>query len=110
MAEHPKTPRRLKLEESLAGDPDDSFLQYGLAIQCLREGDLEEGRRMLRVLIEREPDDQIAAYQQLGQSYMDEGENQLARETFLAGIAKADAKGDIKAANEMRGFLELLGP
>ena len=39
-----KSPRRLKLEESLADDPSDTFLRYGLAVQCLREGDVDEGR------------------------------------------------------------------
>ena len=33
-----KSPRRLKLEESLAEDPADPFLRYGVALQCLREG------------------------------------------------------------------------
>ena len=40
-----KSPRRLKLEESLSEDPSDAFLRYGLALQCLREGDVDEGRR-----------------------------------------------------------------
>ena len=31
-----KSPRRLRLEESLAEDPADPFLRYGLALQCLR--------------------------------------------------------------------------
>ena len=34
-----KSRRRLMLEQSLAEDPADSFLRYGLAMQCLREGD-----------------------------------------------------------------------
>ena len=43
-----KSRRRLMLEQSLAEDPTDSFLRYGLAVQCLREGDVEEGRQRLR--------------------------------------------------------------
>ena len=39
-----KSPRRQMLEQSLAEDPGDTFLRYGLAMQCLREGDVEEGR------------------------------------------------------------------
>ena len=68
-----KSRRRLMLEQSLAEDPADPFLRYGLAMQCLNEGDVEEGRRGSRHLIADRPDDQVAAYQQLGQSYAADG-------------------------------------
>ena len=104
-----KSPRRLKLEESLADDPADTFLRYGLALQCLREGDVAEGRARLLALIDDHPDDQVAAYQQLGQSYMEAGELPQARETLRTGIAKARARGDWHAASEMEGFLAQTG-
>ncbi|MEW4567141.1 tetratricopeptide repeat protein [Tautonia sp. JC769] len=104
-----KSARRQALEESLAADPSDTFLRYGLALQCLREGDLDEGRERLEALIADHPDDQVAAYQQLGQSYMDEGDSERARDYFTRGIARAQVAGDLKAAGEMQGFLELLG-
>ena len=69
-----KSSRRVALEQSLAEDPTDSFLRYGLAMQCLREGDVEEGHERLLALIADHPDDQIAAYQQLGQSFAELGE------------------------------------
>ena len=97
------------LEESLAADPNDTFLRYGLAILCLQDGETDEGRQRLEALIDDHPDDQVPAYQQLGQSYMDDGDADMARAWFVRGIAKAQAKGDLKAAGEMQGFLELLG-
>lgn len=103
-----KSPRRLALEASLAEDPSDHFLRFGLAMQCLREGDLAEGRDRLKGLIADDPDGQIAAYQQLGQSYLDEGEAEPAREILTLGIAKARARGDQHAAAEMDGLLTLL--
>jgi predicted Zn-dependent protease len=103
-----KSSRRQMLEQSLAEDPGDTFLRYGLAIQCLREGDLEEGRARLHALIADHPDDQVAAYQQLGQSYAETGENDTARATLRAGIAKAQARGDWHAASEMEQLLESL--
>jgi uncharacterized protein HemY len=109
MSDPQKSRRRLALEESLAADPSDTFLRYGLALQCLQEGDTGEGRQRLEALIADHPDDQVAAYQQLGQSYMDEGDADRARSYFELGIAKAQAVGDLKAAGEMQGFLELLG-
>jgi predicted Zn-dependent protease len=103
-----KSRRRLMLEQSLAEDPADSFLRYGLAMQCLNEGDVEEGRRRLADLIADRPDDQVAAYQQLGQSYADKGETEAARRILLAGIEKARAAGDSHAAVEMEQTIAML--
>jgi len=104
-----KSARRLALERSLEEEPGDPFLRYGLALQCLREGDLDEGRERLRVLIAEYPEEQIAAYQQLGQSYVETGDQADARVIFRLGIAKALACGDGHAAAEMQAFLDQLG-
>ena len=82
--------RRLKLEASLAEDPGDAFLRYGLAVQCLREGDVDEGRQRLKALIADEPDDSIAAYQQLGQSYLDTEDYDAGRPDSAARNQKGD--------------------
>ncbi len=104
-----KSPKRIRLEQSLAEDPDDAFLRYGLALQCLHEGDVDEGRQRLLALVADRPDDQVAAHQQLGQSYMESGEVELARRWFVEGIARARARGDAHAAAEMEGFLDQIG-
>ena len=104
-----KSRRRLMLEQSLADDPTDSFLRYGLAIQCLREGDIEEGRERLLALIGDHPDDQVAAYQQLGSVLRRHGERQQAAVAMLrTGITKANAAGDWHAAAEMQQMLDSL--
>ena len=99
-----KSSRRQMLEASLAEDPADPFLRYGVALQCLREGDVEEGRSRLRELIADLPEDQVAAYQQLGQSYAETGERDEARAILRVGIAKAQKRGDWHAAAEMEGL------
>lgn len=103
-----KSPRRHQLERSLAEDPADTFLRYGLALQCLRDGDIEEGRGRLRALLADCPDE-VPAYQQLGQSYLEAGEHDEARTVLRQGVAKARAKGDDHAAAEMSGLLDLVG-
>lgn len=100
-----KSTKRRMLEASLAEDPGDVFLRYGLALQCLRDGDVPEGRERLLSLIADHPEDQVAAYQQLGQSFMDAGELVEAKAILKTGIAKARAVGDAHAAAEMDGFL-----
>jgi predicted Zn-dependent protease len=101
-----KTPRRRMLEASLAESPDDTFLRYGLAMQCLREGDLEEGRQRLQSLIADDPAGQIAAYQQLGQSYVDTGEFDAGLAILRDGIIRANAAGDTHAAGEMQYLID----
>lgn len=103
-----KSKRREMLEASLSEDPSDAFLRYGLAMQCLRDGDTVEGRERLIALIQDDPETQIAAYQQLGQSYLDTGEAEQARSILNTGIKKARASGDHHAAGEMDGLLSLL--
>ncbi len=104
-----KSPRRLTLENSLAADPSDTFLRYGLAVQCLREGDVEEGRSRLLALIADHPEDQVAAYQQLGQSYLESDELEDASRALRTGIEKARARGESHASAEMEGLLANLG-
>lgn len=102
-----KSPRRLMLERSLADDPGDAFLRYGLAMQCLRDGDVAEGRERLRALLGDDPG-QIAAYQQLGQSFADADEADEAAVVLRAGIEKARSTGDWHAAAEMEHILDSL--
>jgi predicted Zn-dependent protease len=101
-----KSERRLKLEMSLAEDPSDTFLRYGLALQCLREGDVDEGRARLHALIDDHPDNQVAAHQQLGQSYKDAGETEAAADVLGKGIALAKRLGDWHSAGEMQQLLD----
>ena len=103
-----KSPRRLQLERSVADDPSDSFLGYALALQCLRDGDLEEGRERLRSLMSAAVPESIAAHQQLGQSYLEAGEEDQAREVLRRGIEQARLRGDQHAAAEMEGLLAQL--
>jgi predicted Zn-dependent protease len=103
-----KSARRLALEASLAEDPRDAFLRYGLAMQCLREGDTDEGRQRLKDLIGDKPEESVPAYQQLGQSFAETDELEHARYWLELGIEKARKSGDMHAADEMQGLLDSL--
>lgn len=102
-----KSKRRQMLEQNLADDPDDPFLRYGLAMQCLGEADVQEGRDRLSALIADLPDapETIAACHQLGQSYLETNDFVLARQVLETGIAKARKQGNAHAAAEMDGLL-----
>jgi uncharacterized protein HemY len=67
-----------------------------------------EGRERLLALIADGPEVEIAAYQQLGQSYAEAEEFEDAARVLRTGVAKARAKGDAHAAAEMEGLLDSL--
>jgi predicted Zn-dependent protease len=103
-----KSAKRAALEASLADDPRDTFLRYGLAMQCLRDGDTDEGRDRLKGLIADHPEESVAAYQQLGQSFAETDELEHARYWLELGVEKANRRGDLHAAAEMQGLLDTL--
>jgi Tfp pilus assembly protein PilF len=96
--------RRAKLEAMLAQSPGDTFLGYGLAMEMIKEGDAEAGKKQLVQVIEANPDYQ-AAYFQLGQILTNEGEIEAAKGWLERGIEAAKRIGDVHAAAEMEGFL-----
>lgn len=102
-----KSPRRMKLEASLAEQPGDEFLRYALAMQCLNDGETEEGRQRLLDLIADQPNS-IAAYLQLGQSYAESNDVASAREILDRGIERARKVGDHHAASEMEAVHDSL--
>lgn len=99
--------RRQKLEALLAESPDDSFLNYALAMQCSSEGDVPAAIERFDLLLERDPQ-YVAAYFQLAQIVVARGETDRARQLLARGIEMARRAGDDHAEGEMRGFLDQL--
>lgn len=99
--------RREKLESMLADSPDDTFLQYALAMQYATEGDDAGADTRMSALLERDPH-YVPAYFQLAQIVVRKGEPDRARQLLSRGIEAARRAGDDHAEGEMRGFLEQL--
>ena len=66
MTEQKKT-RRQKLEDFLAQNPNDAFSQYGLALECVKEGDFASAESHFRTLLRSNPD-YVAGYQMYAQT------------------------------------------
>jgi Tfp pilus assembly protein PilF len=96
------------LEELLQSDPDDTFLQYALAMAYISEGNAAAGLEQLDRVLAHDPR-YVAAYFQKGQLLVKEGDAAAAREALVQGIEAARQVGDTHAAAEMAGFLETLG-
>lgn len=101
----PPSARREQLELLLAESPDDVFLQYGLAMETAREGDLPAAISALQAIVASQPD-YVPAWFQQGQLLVQNDQLPQAREVLQQGIAAANRTGDSHAAAEMAGFLE----
>ena len=99
--------RRAKLEALLADSPDDSFLQYALAMQCASDGDDPAAVDRMTALLDRDSH-YVPAYFQLAQIVLRQGETDRAKRLLTQGIEMARRAGDDHAEGEMRGLLEQL--
>ena len=98
--------RRIKLEEMLASEPDDPFLNYALALELAKE-DREAALRRLADMNARFPT-HVPAYFRRGQILAESGDSSAASEVLKAGIQAARQLGDDHAAAEMRELLASL--
>jgi predicted Zn-dependent protease len=103
-----KKSRRQILEEFVAKKPDDAFSRYGLALECMKDGDSAAAERHFRALIERNTD-YIPGYQMYGQFLAREERNEDARKVLAAGIDAAAKAGNQHARSEMEALLSELG-
>ncbi len=99
--------RREKLEALLQAEPDDTFLQYALAMQFVSDGDDPGAALRLDRLLDQDPH-YIPAYFQLGQLLARGGDAERSRQILARGIELAQIAGDDHAAGEMQGLLAQL--
>lgn len=98
--------RRIKLEEMLAAEPDDPFLNYALALETAKE-DRVAALQRLAEMNDRFPD-HVPAFFRRGQLLAESGDPQAARKVLIAGIQAARGIGDDHAAAEMQELLTSL--
>lgn len=99
--------RREQIEQLLAEDPDDVFLNYALAKEWHSEGAVPEALAAFDRVISLHPD-YVPAYFQKGQVLVEDGEVESARAVLTDGIAVARRVGDEHAAEEMSEYRENL--
>lgn len=100
--------RRQKLEEFLAQNPNDSFTRYGIALECLREGDFAGAEAHFKSLLEANPD-YVPGYQMYAQTLAQQDRAEEAKALLNKGIAAANRQGNQHARSEMEGLLAQLG-
>jgi len=106
MVEQNRT-RRQKLEEFLTKNPNDAFSRYGIALECVKEGDSAAAESHFRTLIETNPD-YVPGYQMYAQTLVQNERREDAKAILTQGIQTAIRQGNQHARSEMEALLSEL--
>lgn len=95
------------LKTMVQQNPRDTFARYGLAMEYVNNGQLENAVKEFRALLESNPD-YAAAYFHGGQALEKLGRVEEARQTYQQGIQVTSRTGDQHTLSELQGALDLL--
>jgi len=84
--------------------PQDPFARYALALEYKGAGRLDEAWATFQALMELSPD-YVAAYIHAGNTLVDLGRVDEAREVYSRGIEACARKGDLHARSQLDGAL-----
>lgn len=101
----PESDRLRKLLALLETEPDDGFVLYGLAQEFQKLGRLDEAIRHYDRAIEADPK-QCYAFFHKAKALELAKRNGEVEGVLRAGLARARAVSDFKAASEIQGFLD----
>ena len=96
------------MEQLLAKNPNDAFTRYGMALECVKEGDVEAAELHFQALIHSNPD-YVPGYQMYAQTLAQNNRAEDAKAVLMQGIQAAIRKGNEHARSEMEGLLMDLG-
>jgi tetratricopeptide (TPR) repeat protein len=93
------------LKQMLAADPANSFARYGLAMEHIKDGNLDIAVQEFERLLERDPN-YSAGYFHGGQTLEKLGRLEEARDFYRRGLA---VTRDPHARGELQAALDILG-
>jgi tetratricopeptide (TPR) repeat protein len=95
------------LQAMLSQDPANTFARYGLAMELVNQGRLEDALAEYGSLLERDPN-YAAAYYHGGQALERLGRIEEARDWYERGIHVTGRNGDAHTQSELQAALDLL--
>ena len=95
------------LESFVAGDPDDSFSRYALALEFVKAGRNEDAALHFKEVLKRDAA-YVAAYYQLGGLLAKSGHVDEARDVYRRGLDVATAAADQRTRSEIQEALDAL--
>jgi Flp pilus assembly protein TadD len=96
------------LRNLVAQNPSDSFAHYGLAMELMREGNLEGAVEEYRSLLAINPN-YAAAYFHGGQALEKLGRVEEAKALYQQGVEATTRIGDLHTRSEIEAALQMLG-
>jgi predicted Zn-dependent protease len=94
-----------RLKNFLKSDPEDTFLNYALAMEYVAIQSFQLAEQQMEWVLANHPD-YIPVYYQLGKLRADSGNLESAAMLYQTGIARCKETGDLKTASELRMALE----
>lgn len=99
--------RLQQIQEMLKSEPNDSFLNYALALEFAKSNEINKSIDLIKALLEREPT-YLGAYYQLGKFYEQSNDTKNAVDTYSRGIVIAKQQNNRKAESELKEALFIL--
>lgn len=96
------------LKGMVAQDPRNALARYGLAMEYVNSGQLEQAAAEFATLIESKPD-YAAAYYHGGQTLEKLGRSEEAASLYRRGIEVTARSGDAHTRSELQAALDVLG-
>jgi tetratricopeptide (TPR) repeat protein len=99
--------RKEQIQAMLAEQPNDTFLQYALALEIAKTGDINLAIQHTTALLKQTPD-YLGAYYQLGQWHEALEDFDAAISAYQQGITVAKQQTNLKAKGELEQALWLI--
>ena len=94
-----------KIQQLLEKEPDDAFLNFGLAMEFIKEGNTESAIEAFDRVLTLDPSYSAAHYHK-GNTLLGLGRLEEAKTVLEQGVAAAKAAGDSHTQGEMQELLD----
>lgn len=96
-----------QLQEMLKNEPNDSFLNYALALEHAKMGEIQKAIELIEMILHRDVN-YLGAYYQLGNYYELTKQPQKAIAIYTKGIEMANKQNNRKTQRELQEALWIL--
>lgn len=96
-----------QITEMLENEPNDSFLNYALALEYAKENNIQKAIELIEALLSRD-ENYLGAYYQLGKYYEETKQPGKAIAVYTQGVTIAQNQKNNKALGELNEALWML--
>lgn len=89
-----------QLAKNIQQDPSDTFSKFALALELLKEDQVEKAQLLFEAILKQDPD-YLGVYYHLGKLYQRREMYDFAEKMFLTGIRLAEKKNEPRTKSEL---------